>query len=299
MSSRGRGLTKAMKQNYDCLPCLINQVVKVADLVNAPHRELLFQKVFRFLGALDFTQTNPEIIGQTFQLLKEHTGNDDPYKQTREYYDQLFSDLSDTFEGRIHSAPDPLAEAIKYAILGNIIDFNPIHNSSMEHILAWFEGAGDAALTIDHASQLRADIETAHTLLYLGDNCGEICLDKLLIKQLKAVNPALEVFFGVRGQPVVNDIIASDAYALGMDQYATILSNGDGSPGTVLPRTSEAFRRVFQSADVVIAKGQGNYESLSEEAKPGLYFLLVTKCQVIAKDIGVPQQSLICMKQGI
>ncbi len=149
-----------MKINYSCLPCLVNQVVKVAEMTNASHREVLFQNVFK----------------------------------------------------------------------------------------------------------------------YLGDNCGEICLDKLLIKRIKKVNPKLDIYFGVRGSAVVNDSIEDDAFSVGINEYATIISNGDDSLGTVLKRTSKAFKEIYEKVDIIIAKGQANYESLSEENDKNIYFLLIAKC---------------------
>ena len=136
------------------------------------------------------------------------------------------------------------------------------------------------------------DIINADALLYLGDNCGEICLDKILLKKIKELNPNIKLLFGVRGKSVVNDSIAEDAYYVGIDKYAEVVDNGDGSLGTVLNRTSPSFNHVYKKANVVIAKGQANYECLSEENK-NIYFLLMTKCDVIANDIGVEEKKII------
>ena len=284
-----------MKINYDCLPCLINQVNKVADITKAEDREELLKQVFAYLSTLTFNETNPEIFGATFELTKKHIGNDDPYKEIRTYYNTLFLEMQESFSQKIASAANPFQQAIKYAILGNIIDFNPMHNSSMENTMQQFEDIDTLTLTVDHTDKLAADIEQGKRLLYLGDNCGEICLDKLLIQEIKRKNPTLEIYFGVRGTSVVNDSIEADAYFVGMDEYATIISNGDRSLGTVLHRTSAEFKEIYNSADIIIAKGQANYESLSDETAHNIYFMLVTKCHIIANHIGVPLQSLLCM----
>jgi uncharacterized protein with ATP-grasp and redox domains len=153
-------------------------------------------------------------------------------------------------------------------------------------------------LAIDDSKTLMEDILNANILLYLGDNCGEICMDKILLKKIKELNPNVKILFGVRGEPVVNDSIAEDAYIVGIDEYAEIIENGDGSLGTVLNRTSIQFKEVYKKADVVIAKGQANYECLSEESK-NIYFLLMTKCDVIANDIDAPEKKMICMKNKV
>lgn len=284
-----------MKMNYECLPCLVNQVVKVADMTNADNREELFKKVFTYLSGLAFTETNPEIIGTAYAIIKEHIGSHDPYKDIKKYYNKMFLDLSETLEKEINSSEHVFEKAVKYAVIGNIIDFNPIHNSEISHIMKWFEDSDKYTFAINHTEQMVSDLKTAKVLLYLGDNCGEICLDKILLKKVKLLNPQLQIYFGVRGEAVINDSVEEDAYFVGIQEVAAVISNGDGSLGTVISRTSEEFRRIFHRADIIIAKGQANYESLSEERNKNIYFLLMTKCKVIADDIGTDIKKIICL----
>lgn len=278
-----------MKINEKCLPCLINQVIKVANITNCSNRDDLYHQVFEQLSKIDFNKSNPEIIGMIFELVKKHLNNEDPYQEIRQYYNNLFLQSYDDFDKKINS----FKTAIKYAIIGNIIDFSPINNQEITKIDDWFDNIDNLSLTIDHVDKLINDIKKAKTILYLGDNCGEICLDKLLLKRIKQLNPSLKIYFGVRGKPVVNDSIESDAYEVGIDEYASIISNGDNSLGTILSRTSAQFNQIYQNCDFVIAKGQANFESLSEENKK-IYFLLMVKCGVIAKYINVLEKSLVC-----
>lgn len=278
-----------MKINEKCLPCLINQVIKVANITNCSNRDDLYHQVFEQLSKIDFNKSNPEIIGMIFELVKKHLNNEDPYQEIRQYYNNLFLQSYDDFDKKINS----FKTAIKYAIIGNIIDFSPINNQEITKIDDWFDNIDNLSLTIDHVDKLINDIKKAKIILYLGDNCGEICLDKLLLKRIKQLNPSLKIYFGVRGKSVVNDSIESDAYEVGIDEYASIISNGDNSLGTILSRTSAQFNQIYQNCDFVIAKGQANFESLSEENKK-IYFLLMVKCGVIAKYINVPEKSLVC-----
>ncbi len=284
-----------MKLHDKCLPCVVNQVIKVANITGITKKEELLREVFTYLSKMNFDETTPEIIGEIFNMIKRHTKNPDPYKETRNYYNTLFMELLPEFERKIDQAENSFMLAVRYAIVGNIIDFNPIHNTLLEDIYDCFDNMEQLELAIDDSSALMKDISIAGTLLYLGDNCGEICMDKILLKKIKELNPNVKLFFGVRGKPVVNDSISDDAYSVGIDEYAEIIDNGDGSLGTVLNRTSPVFKEVYNKADVVIAKGQANYECLSEEDK-NIYFLLMTKCDVIAKDIGVEEKKMICMK---
>ena len=284
-----------MRLQDKCLPCVVNQVIKVANITGINTKEELLREVFTYLSKMNFDETTPEIIGEIFEMIKRHTDNPDPYKETRNYYNTLFMELLPEFESKIEQAENSFMSAIRYAIVGNIIDFNPIHNTLLEDIYDCFEKMEQLELAIDDSHALMKDISNAGTLLYLGDNCGEICMDKILLKKIKELNPNVKLLFGVRGKPVVNDSISEDAYSVGIDEYAEVIDNGDGSLGTVLNRTSPAFKEVYKKADVVIAKGQANYECLSEENK-NIYFLLMTKCDVIAKDIGVEEKKMICMK---
>ncbi|WP_312426145.1 damage-control phosphatase ARMT1 family protein [Lacrimispora sp.] len=284
-----------MRLHDKCLPCVVNQVIRVANITGINTKEELLREVFTYLSKMNFEETTPEIIGEIFDMIKRHANNPDPYKETRNYYNTLFLELSPEFERKIEQAENSFMLAIRYAIVGNIIDFNPIHNTLLEDIYDCFEKMEQLELAIDDSHALMKDISNAGTLLYLGDNCGEICMDKILLKKIKELNPNIKLLFGVRGKPVVNDSISEDAYSVGIDEYAEIVDNGDGSLGTVLNRTSPAFKEVYNKADVVIAKGQANYECLSEENK-NIYFLLMTKCDVIANDIGAEEKKMICMK---
>ncbi|MFL0269387.1 damage-control phosphatase ARMT1 family protein [Clostridium sp. WILCCON 0202] len=287
-----------MRMHDKCLPCMINQVIKVADITGVDKKEELLREVFTYLSKIDFETTTPEVIGEIFDMIKKHTNNPDPYKETRNYYNTMFLELLPKFEVKIEQAVNPFQLAVRYAIIGNIIDFNPIHNILLEDIFDYFEKMEQLELAKDDSNALMKDILNSKILLYLGDNCGEICLDKILLKKIKEKNPNVKILFGVRGKPVVNDSIAEDAYAVGIDEYAEIIDNGDGSLGTVLNRTSPEFKEAYKKADIIIAKGQANYECLSEENK-NIYFLLMTKCDVIANDIDAPEKKMICMKNKV
>lgn len=283
-----------MEINERCLPCLMNQVIKVANITKVKNKQELYKKVLQYLSTIDFHLTNPEVIGETFLMVKELTNNNDPYQNIRRYYNQLFLEHIDYFDQIIEKDEDPFLKAIQYAIIGNIIDFSPINNDIQQNVFNYFQK--DYHFSINHTEQLYNDIKESHTLLYLGDNCGEICLDKLLLKQIKKINPNIQIYFGVRGENVVNDNIEEDAYFVGIDKYADIISNGDHSLGTIIKRTSQEFQDIYKKADVIISKGQANYESLSEEKK-NIYFLLIVKCAVISKYIHAKEGTMVCLHQ--
>jgi len=283
-----------MQINDRCLPCLVNQAVRVAEMTGVQDRHGLYRKFFACLAKTDFTRSNPELLGEFFGIVKEHLGAEDPYREMKLHYDRMFLELLPVFEKRIEAAEDPFAEAVKYAAVGNVIDFSPIHGITEEQVMAAFERLNERPLVPDDSASLLRDVRRAKRILYIGDNCGEIALDKLLVRRMRAENPEAEIFFGVRGEPIVNDALEEDALLVGMDEEARIVSNGDRSQGTVLRRVSDEFRAVYEAADVIVSKGQANFESLSEE-KGDIYFLMMVKCGVIAGYTGVPEGSMVCM----
>ena len=280
-----------MKISKHCFPCLMKQIIKTADIVGAENLDEIFRESFEFLAKADFSKTSPDISGDIYSIFSEKTGIYDPFKELKTYYNRLFLEKLPLFEEKIHSFRD----AVKFAVLGNIVDFSAIRVDIDSEIEKLFPAAESIDFTIDDSDNLLADIRTANTLLYLGDNCGEICIDKLLIKRIREINPSCRVYFGVRGAPAANDNTVEDALFVKMDEVAEIIGNGDGSLGTVLSRTCDEFRKIYKSADVIISKGQGNYESLSDETE-NIYFLFMIKCPVIAEYAGVPERSLVCAK---
>lgn len=286
-----------MQINEKCLPCLVNQVVRVANMAGVQDRHALYHKFFACLAQADFTRSNPELLGEFFRLVKSALNNPDPYHELKLHYDRMFLALLPQFRQRIASARDPFAEAVKYAVAGNLIDFSPLHAITEEQALRAFDSLEEKTLPPESIAQLRADIRQAKTILYIGDNCGEVCLDRLLLEHIRQENPAAQLFFGVRGAPIVNDALEEDARIAGIAQLACIVSNGDDCQGTVLARTSERFQRIYADADVILSKGQANFESLSED-EGNVYFLMTVKCDVISSYTGVPAGSMVCMRRG-
>lgn len=282
-----------MNVKEKCLSCLVGQAVKTAGIVNAADREVLYTKVFSELAGMDYSESTPEVFGRIFRLIKAHIGCDDPYREIKARYNGMFLGREKELYGRAVT----LADAIKYAIVGNIIDFNPIHVDVERDMKKLFADFDSLTLAIDDTASLIGELESAKTVLYLGDNCGEIVFDKLLISRIREKNPHCRVYFAVRGEPVINDNTYEDAVSVGMDTVAEIISNCGSAPGTVLSQASREFRGIFDSADVIISKGQGNYECLSDVKRP-IYFMLMAKCDVIAESLGVPMKSAICKKVG-
>jgi uncharacterized protein with ATP-grasp and redox domains len=181
----------------------------------------------------------------------------------------------------------PFRTALRFAAAANAIDFGAVAEVEQPDSLLFIRQAMSETL-IGNAGALEKAAGSAEKILYLGDNAGEIVFDRLLIEQL----PKEKVVFVVRGGPVINDATREDAMAAGITGWVPVADNGSDVPGTLLAECSDQFRRLFAAADLVIAKGQGNYETLSGADKK-IFFILKVKCRVIARHIGCPPGCLV------
>lgn len=290
-------LVMKMRLHLECLTCNINQVIKIMNIlqIETSKRENIMSAVLQSLANQDYGKCNPEVMKETWQVIVEHTGNVNPYKDIKTYYNQEVMKMVEDMQKIIATSSQPLYTAIKIAIAGNLIDFAAKHHFSIDSLIQKMEKIESCPMGRDDSNQLFHDLKSAKTVLYLGDNCGEIVLDKVCIQTLKQYYN-IDVYFGVRGLPIVNDVTMEDANACHLDEVATVIGNGDGSLGTVIPLTNNAFQEVFHKADIVIAKGQGNYESLSEIKNKNIYHLFMVKCEVVANIAKVKPGDIVCMK---
>ena len=277
-----------MKMQPECESCIIEQVKTVTTMLGLSQQEkdIALQDALDRLASANYDCCTPESMGELWQVFLSHVtlSNLEAQKMipaTRE---------------QISRSSDPLSVALKYSIAGNLIDYGLKEPLPLDEQNALIDAVAQTPFSADDSEQLRRALETSKTLLYLGDNAGEIVFDKLLIETIQSMYPHLCVSFVVKGSPVLNDVTEREALEVGMQNIARILDNGDNSPGTVLHRTSESFRREFAAADVVLSKGQGNYESLNEVEKENLFFLFTAKCDSVCAEAGVPKLSIVCMQ---
>lgn len=282
----------------DCFICDRNQISKISafmELDETTEKQIL-AITNEYLQSCDRKKTNPEIMAEIWKKITEVLQTDNPYKDIKLRYNQLMLTMEKDIEEIMESSKQPLKTALKLAILANIIDFSARHQFDEQLVKDKLMRADDTKLALDDSGELFAALAHAKSLLYLGDNCGEIVVDKMFIRKIKQFYPGLAVTYGVRGQAIVNDVTLEDAKNVNMEDVVEIVSNGDGSLGTVLERTSTQFRQAFSDSDVIIAKGQGNYEGLLTEEREHLFFLFMAKCDLVARLIGVEKMSIVCMK---
>jgi hypothetical protein len=287
-----------MRTYLECVPCIINHGLNTAEKLNASEskkREML-QKIMLYLTTCTYEECPPFLVKEVYKILKASLGVEDPYAQIKSYFNMELMKFSGEFQNIVDSAENYYRKALKLAVVGNIIDFGMMHNISKEMVLKEIDEMESKNFDIDNSEELYRKLKNSNKLLYLGDNCGEIVFDTVFIKYLKKEFPHLQITFGVRGKAVMNDVTLVDACEVGLDKEVKIISNGSGAPGTILDDVSEEFRNNFFDAEVVIAKGQGNYESLNDVDRDNVYFMFMAKCSLVAKEMEVPKFSLVCKK---
>jgi len=276
---------------YECIPCAINSLITLfrKGLIPPQKQDQSMRELLQSLGHLNYNESPPAVGREMHRAIRKLISNPDPYKDLKEEYNSLMLSYYPDLKQKVTKADNPFQIALRLAIAGNIIDFGPNHSFDLEHTI---NRAIDASLARDHSEQLQQAIQQSRTLLYLGDNAGEIVLDRLFLETIQ--HP--RVYFAVRGGPIINDVTVEDAQQVGIDNLATIISNGDDAPGTLLQYVSPQFKEIFEKADLIIAKGQGNFEGLTGN-RGNIYFLLMAKCNHVANHIGVNVGDLLVFKE--
>lgn len=265
-----------METSLDCVPCIVNSFLRLLELGNlsSEKKEQAMRRLLKFVSEADYKKSPPVLGREMHKMFRDELNNPDPYKEIKLKYNNMMMNMYSDFEEKIASAEDPFNMAMRLAIAGNVIDFGPQDQLDINETINRFV---NSRIDIDDSKMLRKDLETANMILYIGDNCGEIVMDKLFLKTINLPN----MYFAVRGGPVLNDVTLEDAQMVGMNKFANIITTGDNSPGAVWDFTSNEFQQIFNKADVIVSKGQGNLEGLMGLTH-NIYYLLVTKCDRIS-----------------
>ena len=285
-----------MKTYLDCLPCFLNQALKTGRIVTSEEKILrkIMDQVMENLINIPLEAPPPQIAQTVYRTIKSITGNEDPYSTIKRKQNEVALGLYPEFKEMVIHSEDQLLFALKLAIGGNIIDLGA--QREIKDIKKEILQTLSAPLTINDYKGFRRSINNSKLLLYLGDNAGEIVFDSILIEQLKKIDH-LKIVFAVREKPIINDATMEDAKFVGIDKHAEVISNGSDAPATVLSECSTEFSDLFHKADMIIAKGQGNYESLSEENK-NIFFLLKVKCPVVASHLNAKVGDTVLKRQS-
>ena len=279
-----------MKTYFDCVPCFVRQVLDSVRMTTDDTRlhEKVLREALSMASEMDLNQSPPAMAQKIHQFIRKMTGISDPYLDVKNHFNKLALQMYPDLRMRIDTSTDPIETAVRLAIAGNIIDFgvnSAVESSQVERTIA--ESLTDP-FDRESLEAFKHAVSRADEILYLGDNAGEIVFDRLLIEQL----PREKITFVVKGGPILNDAVMEDAQIVGLTDVVDVIDNGSDAPGTILESCSETFRRRFDQSDLIIAKGQGNYETLSDVDK-NIFFLVRPKCNVLARHLGREIGSLV------
>lgn len=275
-----------MKTFLDCIPCFLNQALRAGRAVTEDPEILkaILDRAASRIKDMRLDQTPPEMALAVYSDVREVTGTEDPFSQLKTEHITEALSLYPGLRQKVHGSDDPLLTAVRAAIAGNVIDLGASREFRIKEDIDTVLGQEFAVF---HMAAFRRAVETAKKILYLGDNAGESVFDRLLIETM-----GKPVTYAVRGRPVINDVTLDDAMASGLCEAAEVVSSGSPAPGIIPDLCSPEFLRLFHEADMIVSKGQGNYEGLSGTARP-VFFLLMAKCPVIAEDIGVEVNDIV------
>lgn len=267
-----------MKINSFCLACLINmQESQVRKFDDEEKKMTYMREVLAFLSSCDPDLSAPALVKPLSRIYEKYWGKRDSMEEVKQEFNDYLLSMEEELEAQIRNHPDPLEAALCYARTGNYIDYAAVKDITKEKLLELFEAQGSAGLEKEVYRRFLADLEHASSLVWLTDNCGEIVLDKIAMKILQEQHPGVKVTAIVRGEPVVNDADLDAARYVGLDRIVNVTGNGSGIAGTDLADISEEAEQLIRDADLIVSKGQGNFETI-HGCGLNIYYLFLCKC---------------------
>ncbi len=269
-----------MKLHLECIPCYIRQALEAAQMVTDDIE--ILEKILResLIAASKFDMGGNGLLTQAMiqKSIKNIIPAVNPYKKVKKEFNIICLELVDKFKKMIEDFGDPFEGSLRMALAGNIIDFGPRADLSREIIIDTIKESLSQDIDTEKITQLKENIHNAKKILYIGDNAGEIVLDRIFIENL----PTEKIIYAVRGGPALNDVTMEDAVMTGMTDIVNVIDTGLDMPAALLDLCSKEFIKEYDRSDLIISKGQGNYEALSDERK-NIFFLLKIKCPVIVE----------------
>ncbi len=260
-------------------------------------REEIVRRVMKEAAEIPFDKTPVHMGMYIHRIVRELTGNRDPYAHLKKLYNDRAMKIFPHIEKLVRESSEPLKTAVKIAIAGNSVDFGIANVNHDIDLVATVEDSLKREFAIDSYKDFVEALKNADDILYLSDNTGEIVFDKILIKQIPGHRERITLV--VKKSPIINDVTLEDALYVGMDKLVReIIDNGIDAPGTLVDECSKEFLGRVKNADMIISKGQGNYEGLSGTGYP-IFFLLKAKCEVVASHLGVKVGDIILLKEGL
>lgn len=277
--------------NSECVSCLVNKYLKkIPENTEESQKLKYMQRVLNIVAEAKVWQSAPEIVPKITAAQKEIFGFSEDFTEIKKYFNSLMLGLESQLENNILNSKEPLKLAFLYAMLGNYIDFGAMLSVDENKLRELLENAEELTVDDKEFRLLKEDLKKSKKLIYITDNCGEVVLDKLFIKAILKEYPNISVEAIVRGEDVLNDATLTDAKQVFLDKLVTVTGNGTNIAGTCLSKLPEDIKTKIDNADIIISKGQANFETLRYCGK-NIYYIFMCKCQMFADRFGVPKLS--------
>ena len=269
--------------NSYCTQCLLKKhLTNYPDTATEEERLTYIRRLFSILTDIAPGESSPVVVNRILTLQKEMFDQFVDYTDIKKHFNQLMLEQEDWIYADISSAPDPIRRAVQYVMKGNYIDFGVLSDVNSEKLMELLSQAKDQAIDDQIFEELIQDLTSAKNMVLLTDNCGEIVLDKLLVRTIMSQFPDLQIHVIVRGGHALNDATMEDACQVGLPDLVKVIGNGTCLQGTYLPDISKEARDLLEQADVILSKGQGNFESL-QYCGLNIYYLFLCKCDLFTK----------------
>ncbi len=279
----------ATKINSQCIPCILNKAFeRIPENISEPKKYEFFKDALKIVYSSADNSTPPEIIALISDRKNSLFGFSDDFSLIKEHFNKLMLSNEEFYTESINNSSDPFKTALKFALLGNYIDFGALDSVDENKLLEIPKDSEKISINQKEYDTFTKELSHAKSLVYLTDNCGEIVTDKLFIKEIKKTYPNIDVTVIVKGKPVLNDATMDDALLVGLDKAANLTHNGCNVAGTPLNKISPEAKKIIDNADIIIAKGQANFETLNGCAK-NIYYLFLCKCNLYCNRFNVPQ----------
>ena len=280
-----------MKVSAECMHCLVKrQADNIKKYSDEEKKAEYLGKVLGIIANNAAEEPAPVLLSHIGRLHEEYFGKPFSFDELKKGYNAMMLEKENEIRGKIGKAQDPLALALRFAQIGNFIDFGAMDSVDDGKLMEFLEQAETLPLSEDTYEKFTENLKTAKKLVYMTDNCGEVVLDKLLLETIAGIAPHVEKTIIVRGEPVLNDATMEDALQVGIEACGKVIPNGTNIAGTYIPWLSAEAKQAMGEADLLISKGQGNFESL-HGCGLNIYYLFLCKCQWFMERFGLPQYS--------
>lgn len=277
--------------NPECISCLIKKQLDSYP-EKASNSEIIkyMQEILEIISQAPQSMSAPEIVSEIYNVQRKMFGTNQDYTETKRYFNNLMLEIEKDLADEIVKSEDQLKTAVQYVMTGNYIDFGAMDKVDENKLRELLSNARNIEVNDNEFQALQSDLMNAKYLVYLTDNCGEIVLDKLLISVIRELNPALDITAIVRGSDVLNDATLIDARQVALTDIVKVIGNGSNIAGTCLNKISPEALQAIDNADVIISKGQGNFETLNRCGR-NIYYMFMCKCKMFADRFRVPKYS--------